>query len=229
MTPLVLNAAENIVSDKMGWKGEGELGFTSTTGNTDSSNLNTSLGLTHETDLWKHVISLETLLAEADGVKSADSLVLKERSEYSLDQASYAFGQARYEKDEFSGYDYQASIVFGVGSRFIDSDTQLLDASAGLGYRQIKDSTSNDSDSGVIITTDLVYEYKISKTATFIEKVLLESGDNNTFFESETALRTRINGNLSAKISYLLKRNSDVPQDIDKTDSVVSVSLVYGF
>lgn len=229
LMPLILNAAETTESSAGGWKGEGELGFISTSGNTDSRNLNTSLSLTYEAGRWKHAFSLVTLQAEADGIESANSIVFKERSEYSLDEQSYGFGQARHEQDEFSGYDYQASIAFGLGSRFIDSDKHLLDASAGLGYRQLKDNMTRETESGPIITGDLIYEYHISETATFIEILLLEIGEDNTFTQSETALRTRINSSLSAKFSYLVKHNSDVPAGSDKKDSTIAVSLVYGF
>jgi putative salt-induced outer membrane protein len=58
---------------------------------------------------------------------------------------------------------------------------------------------------------------------------LIESGDENTYSESDTSLTFRIVGNLAAKISYLVKRNSEVPPDIDKTDEITTVSLVYDF
>ena len=91
------------------WSGRGALGYTSTSGNTDSENLNANLQVGYEKDLWKHSLSLEIIQAETDNEDSADSWTLLERSEYKLDEKSYGFGQFRYQEDEFSGYDYETS------------------------------------------------------------------------------------------------------------------------
>jgi putative salt-induced outer membrane protein len=107
---LILNAADSTESDPGVWKGVGELGYTSTSGNSDSENLNASLGISREIEKWKHSASLRTIQAESEGETSADSLVFKGRSEYAFGEKSYMFGKLRYEDDEFSGYDYQTSV-----------------------------------------------------------------------------------------------------------------------
>lgn len=227
--PLLLNAAENTESDEATWKGEGELGYTATSGNTDSENLNARLGVSRQAKQWKHAASIESIRNEADDEVSADSRVLKEKSEYAFSEKSYVFGQLRYEDDEFSGYERQTSVSFGAGSRFVETDRHLLDLSAGLGYRSLKESDTGDETEEEILTANLNYEFKISETATFGEAILVESGDENTFVESATTLKAKIDGNLATKISYLVKRNSDVPDGSDKSDEIVTISLVYGF
>ena len=222
-------AAQEQADDAKIWSGEGALGYTSSSGNTDSTNLNASLNLARVVVRWKHSLAIEAIQNETDGDKSADRWSVRERSRYALDQKSYAFGQARYEQDKFSGYDHQGSLVAGLGSHFIENEHHLLDLSAGLGFRSTRDSDSGETDDGGIVTSDLVYEYKISETATLSERALIEAGENNTFIESETALTARLNGRLSSKISYLLKRNSEVPVDTEKTDELVTISLVYAF
>lgn len=225
----MLSMAADDQADTRVWSGEGALGFTSSSGNTDSKNLNAGLKIAREHQKWKHNLSLEAIRNETDGTKSADRWSIRERSEYALDEKSYSFGQARYEEDEFSSYEHQASLTLGFGSRFIENDRHLLDLSAGLGYRNLKDNNSGDTADGGILTSDLIYEYKISESATLSETALIETGEDNTFFQSETALLSKINGSFSSKISYLLKHNSDVSPGIEKTDEIVSISLVYGF
>lgn len=80
-----------------------------------------------------------------------------------------------------------------------------------------------------IVGADLLYEYQISETAALTERLLLEAGEDNIYSESETALRARINGVLSARLSYLVKHNSDVAAGQDRSDRFVTVSLVYSF
>lgn len=211
------------------WSGRGTLGYTSTSGNTDSENLNASLQVGREKLKWKHSLLIEAIQAEADNQKSADSWTILERSEYRLGEKSYSFGQARYQEDAFSGYDYQGSIAAGVGSRFVETDTQLLDLSVGAGYRRLKESGSGETESGPILTSDLKYEYKFSESATFSQVALIEAGDDNTYLQSETALITRISGALASKISYIIKHNTDVPDGVEKTDEIITISLVYDF
>lgn len=230
LCPSILQAAETDAAPPAGtWKGQGELGYSSTSGNSDAENLNASLGLSRETADWKHSLTLDSLKAKTDGETSADRFELRGRSEYGLGERSYLYGQLRYEDDEFSGYDYQASATAGAGSRLLDTGGHLLDASAGLGMRRVDSSTDGTTETEGIVGADLAYEYTISESATLTERLLLENGDENTYSESETALRTRINGALSAKISYLVKHNSKVPAGVENTDRLLTVALVYDF
>ncbi len=212
-----------------GWSGEGALGYTATSGNTDSDSLNAKLGMVREHGKWKHAAGIETLKATTDHVASADSMMFKEKSEYKFGENSYAFGKLRYEEDEFSGFEYQASLSFGLGSRFLSSAHHSLDASLGLGRRSSKDTATLQTTEENIVVADAAYKYIISDSATFSEQVSIESGKENTHSESETSLLTKINSHLASKISYLVKHNSDVPSPTEKTDKVLTVSLVYSF
>jgi putative salt-induced outer membrane protein len=229
LLPLQAFAADDAAPPGGAWKGEGELGFTSISGNSDAENLIARLGAVYEARAWKHAATLEAVRAETDGELSADYARLREKSEYSLGEHSYTYGQLRYEDDEFSGYDYRVSLSFGLGNRFIDREDRRLDLAAGVGARRSEESDSGDTVDEGILSGDLVYEQKIGDTARFSERMLVEAGEDNTYFESETALSTKINDSLAAKVSYLVKRNSSVPPGNDRTDRITTVSLVYAF
>jgi len=95
--------------------------------------------------------------------------------------------------------------------------------------RRTRSSIDGKTENGAILGADLAYEYTISESATLSERLLLESGDENTYTESETALKTRIKGSPSAKLSYLVKHNSTVPAGIENSDHLTTISLVYGY
>jgi len=211
------------------WKGEGELGFTSTSGNTESDTLNAKLSISKEYEKWKHKASLETLKASTNNIDSADSLVFTEKSEYLFGEKAYVFVGLRHEDDVFSGFDYQQSVSFGLGYQFIKNETHTLDASAGLGYRRLKETVTEIEQDESTVVADAFYEYVISEHASFTEKLSVESGDSNTHSESETGLKMKVAGNLAAKITYLIKQNSDVPAGTEKKDKITSVTLVYSF
>ncbi|MDH5258550.1 MAG: DUF481 domain-containing protein, partial [Gammaproteobacteria bacterium] len=58
----------------------------------------------------------------------------------------------------------------------------------------------------------------------------VEAGQDNNYITSITSLGLSIAGNLSAKISYTLRYNTDVTGDKGKkVDSLSNVNLVYRF
>jgi len=211
-----------------GWSGEGELGFSSTSGNTDSETLNAKLGLGKAHGNWKHNAKIAVLKASDSGVDSADSRVFTEKSEYRFAEQTFVFGRVKHEEDKFSGFDHQSVIAFGIGHLFIENEIHKLEASAGIGYRDIEDDLGESTSEGVL-DGEVKYQYVISPSATFNQNVQVESGDANTYSKSETYLALKINGNLNAKLGYEVKHNSDVPAGVDKTDTMTTVTLVYGF
>jgi len=69
----------------------------------------------------------------------------------------------------------------------------------------------------------------ISETSTFNQNIFVEDGSTNTYTKSETFLKLVVVGNLGAKFGYEVKRNSNVPPDAEKTDTITTVTLVYDF
>ena len=207
--------------------GEGELGFTSTSGNTDSETLNAKIGLGKEHGNWKHSAKLELLQSSDRGVESANSAVFTEKSEYRFAEKTFVFGRIRHEEDEFSGFDHQSLISFGVGHVFF-ANGHNFEASAGVGYKQLEDDLGAESEE-TVFDGELKYLYKISETSTFNQNVFVEGGETNTYTKSETFLKLVVVGNLGAKFGYEVKHNSDVPLGTDKTDTVTTVTLVYSF
>jgi len=210
------------------WTGEGEFGFTSTSGNTDSQSLNAKLGIGKKYEKWEHNAKLDVLQSSDNNVDSADSFVVTEKSEYKFAEKTFAFGRLRHEEDKFSGFDHQSVISFGVGHMFIENEKHSLQASAGVGYKDLEDDLGSDTQESVF-DGEFKYAYAISKTSAFNQNIFVESGESNTYSKSETFLKLVVVGNLGAKIGYEVKHNSDVPVGTEKTDKKTTVTLVYSF
>lgn len=212
------------------WNGEGEFGYTSTSGNTESKTLNTKLSVGKKVDKWDHNAKIEVLTTSNNGVDSANSVVFTEKSQYSFAEKTFSFGRLRYEEDEFSGFEYQSVISFGVGHVFISGGKHNLEASAGAGYKDFKeDLLLAEKVQEAVFDGELKYAYKISETSEFNQNFLVESGNSNTYSKSETFLKLVVVGNLGAKFGYEVKNNSGVPDGVKKTDTITTVTLVYSF
>ena len=160
---------------------------------------------------------------------STDSFVFKEKSEFKLSKKSFLFGQLKYEDDKFSGFESQSFFAFGVGSSLINNNQHLLKASTGIGYRNIKSSTTLETNRDTIHIAFISYQNKFSDSVTFNQSISIDSGSENTSTESDTELKTRINGSLATKINFQIKRNSAAPLGTEKIDRVTVFSFVFGF
>ena len=210
------------------WAGSGEVGYVATTGNTETSNLVAKLGVTNERVKWRHTLNLEALNSEDDGDTTAERYFASWQSDYKLSEHDYLFGRLAYEDDKFSGYDYRTTQAIGYGRRVLDTETMTLDLEAGPGARQSK-LKSDGTEKEMILRLAGRYAWQISEHAKFTQDLSSDIGEDATITKSVTALQADVMGNLAMKLSYTVTHTSDVPEDIDKTDTETAVTLVYGF
>ena len=57
----------------------------------------------------------------------------------------------------------------------------------------------------------------------------MEKGDDNTFTESLTSVKLKINDALSLSMNFKIKNNSVVPDNIKHTDTQTTVNIIYDF
>jgi putative salt-induced outer membrane protein len=219
--------------DKSPWAGKALLGYLSTSGNTDNSNLNSAFEISHTRGDWMHMFKASAIHASApdaagDEATTAEAYVAGWKSERKLSEQDYLFGQLDWRKDRFSGYDTQFSQTLGYGRRLIDNEKHQLNAEIGAGARQ-SDLADGTEESETILRGGLDYTFKISETAAFVQILSVESGSANTYSESITKLSAALVGKLALVASYTIKNNSDVPPLTEKTDTFTAVSLEYTF
>jgi putative salt-induced outer membrane protein YdiY len=214
------------------WSGSVEMGYVSTTGNTNTSNIKGHADLKREKDQWRYEAQADALNTEEDDKRSAEKYFLSNKLDYTFAPNTYTFGYASYENDRFSGYDWQAVVAAGVGYRLLDTDTMTWDVEAGPGYRYSKVSENTEGagdEKEAIARLSTKYQWKLSDTAVFQEELSVESGSSNTVTRSITSLKTNIVGQLAMKLSYTVKHNTNVPPDTRRSDTETAVTLVYGF
>ena len=135
----------------------------------------------------------------------------------------------RNDRDEFGAFSYQTSVSAGAGIWFLDNAAHKLDISLGPGYRKSRNGETRETTENGIISSALNYEYTVSETTAFSQALLIEAGDDNTYTESQTSLKTRINAKFATRLSYLVKHNSEAPANRENTDEIASIALVYDF
>ena len=211
------------------WSGSAELGGTVTTGNSETESLNGKAAAQYERGRWRHIGKAEALYSSDAGVDTAERYVASYQANRKMSRRSYVFGAVRGEIDEFSGYDYRVSESVGYGRRFWEAgDKGYFDLEAGPGLRQSKPEDGVREDHG-IVRVAAAYRNKWTPNTEFSEDLIVEAGTDNTFTESVTGYKVRINSSLAMKLSYTIKHNTDVPTDQEKTDTISAINLVYDF
>ncbi len=217
---------------------EGELGFISTTGNTETTSITAGINAHQELEDWSNDYAIEGLYKQetvegSDGedveFTSAQKFFASAQGNYKLENPDYRlFGFASYEDDRFSNFNYQATIAAGWNQKVLKSKKHTLEYSIGPGYSFIETQEGESFDS-VILRASSAYSWKISDTAKFTQTVSTEVGSDNTKSRAESALTATISGNLSMRLSFKLDHNSNVANDVEKLDTETAVSLVYNF
>ncbi|HEY7641901.1 MAG TPA: DUF481 domain-containing protein [Steroidobacteraceae bacterium] len=221
------------------WTGKGEAGLVIASGNTDTKTANAKLQLATEIDKWKHQFGAAGLYAssEPDGT-SAQRWEVFEQTDYNFNPRNFVFGAARYEDDQFSGFEYQAIVSGGIGHKFIDSDVTKFTGTAGVGYKffQTQDVfddvtgaliAAGESDSEVVFRGTLDYDHKFTATTSLLDKFVVEAGADNTFVQNDLALQVKMTDVLALAVGYSVRHNTDPQVGFEKTDTLTTINLVY--
>jgi putative salt-induced outer membrane protein len=219
---------------KPSFRGEVELGFVQTDGNSESTNISGKLKLEQETENWLHTASLSALNASSTDAASGDKSRTAERykgelkSDRKLADHTYLYLLAGYEDDRFSGFEYQANVGLGVGYKVIDHDTTKLAFEAGPGYRYDK-IRRVEGEGEPTIRIGEKFDWKFSDSAELNQSLSSEKGDDNTISLLTLAIKSTLTETLALKIGTELKYTEQVPTGKKHADRITFATINYTF
>lgn len=211
------------------WKGKGELGLVLARGNTETETISAKADMVQESDPWKHLVGFSALRSTSGDVTTADRYEVHGQSDYKISQRSYVLGALRYENDEFSPYTYQAVAALGYGYKFYDTEDTKLSVELGVGYRRTEDRLTQEEEGDAILRGGMNYENKITDNTLVYDKLLVESGSDNTFIQNELGVKVAMNASLALSVAYLVRYNTDVDPPLESTDELLTANLVFSF
>ena len=223
------------------WTGNGQAGYTSSSGNSEGKAANAALDMAYLDDAWKHAFHLGGLYGESAGIVAAERWDTSWQSNYDLTKDLYTFGLLTYRHDLFSGFDYQASASAGVGYKFIATDTTKLDAQVGVGYQVLRPEnidkpngvvlgrTLLPSESGIAETAAVNYSQALSSTTTLTDKLAVTASSADTLVTNALAVAVKVSTKLALSVGYALQDNTKPPAGLKRIDTLETVNLVYSF
>lgn len=219
------------------WTGQMEAGLVIASGNTETETVNARISLENEIDAWKHMVGGSALYASDDLGTTAQRWEIFGQSDYNFSDKSFWFGAIRYEQDEFSGFEYQATASSGLGRKFIETDVTDFRGTVGVGYKffETRDAFDDagvlieegDSDSEVVFRGTLDLEHQFTESTSLIDKFIVESGADNTYVENALSLQVKMTDVLALAVGYSVRHNTDPPVGFEETDTLTTVNLVY--
>jgi putative salt-induced outer membrane protein len=219
------------------WTGKAEAGVVFASGNTETETANAKVLLTSEIDEWKHRFGADALYSAGEEGRTAQRWQVFGQTDYSFQKRRFWFVGGRYEQDEFSGFEYQATASAGVGRKFIDSTRTSFTGAVGVGYKFFETRAALDASGAVIAPSEsdreavfsgaLDFERQLTATTSLIDKFVVEAGDDNTFLRNDVSLQVKINSVLALALGYSVRHNTNPPTGFQETDTLTTVNLVY--
>jgi putative salt-induced outer membrane protein len=237
LASVLLAAAGNTMAAdeaKSPWTSSAELGYVTTSGNTNTTSLNAKFDIAYEVEKWKHTGHAETLQSKTrndttgQDEETAHKSLATYQADYKFTELDYALGLLSYEDDRFSGFEYQAKAVIGYGRKIIINENMTLNLELGPGDRKYKPDNMPSEDDGFIYLA-AKYLWNITPTSKFSEDLTANYGDKQDEWKSVTALSAKINSSLAMKLTYTVKYLDVVPAGSDNYDRETAVTLVYSF
>ena len=224
------------------WTTEIGAGLAMTNGNSDTKNINLSLGLVHDPKA-RNVFRFNGLYlrGDKDGTLLINQTAFTGRDEINLSTRTFVFFQAAFLKDTFKNINYLFSPTAGVGYKLINNDTKLLAIDTGLGGVWERDFARNALSQTVLQDTKAAGAYNASErfawkmsTAATVTQSFASLWKTNDWADSLHNFSAGIGASLTQrtqiKVEFLdTYKNRPVPGTPRKNDTTLITSLVMKF
>lgn len=213
-----------------GLQGSGELGYANTSGNTDSTSIYGALKLNYIQQVYEVKSAFEINNKSEDGQQTQERYVgeLQYNRFYATDKSFYSFGQARLERDQFADLELDSLATVGVGKTLLKDANMQLSAEAGVGYQYTDFTTAEDTDQAIMRAKGDFF-YLFNEHVKFTQDAIVYAGGEQVKLETNTGLKVKLNGNLSMKLAYQYRSNSDPAPGVKKVDTQTLATLMYDF
>lgn len=211
-----------------GWSGSFAAGFSATSGNTDTADLDLAGRLRYGAGPWNHSFGFAVEWAEDNDVTNKEEVYATYEANRYLNDSFYVFGLGSANYDNFDTLKWDTFLGVGPGYRVINEANQTWRVQAGPGYRFTEDQFGNDEHEVAGIASSR-YFYKLTDTVALTNDTDVLFSEENTIITNDLGVNFKVSNRLSTRVSYRTEWDSDPAAGFDDFDNKLGVSLVYGF
>lgn len=214
------------------WKGNLELSYLQTGGNTNSKTL--AAGGKAERAFARAKLTGEFLAiyGEKEKVASDKNWMGRLKYDHFVSSRAFAYLAETVERNVLKGIEVRYTTQVGMGYEFIKTPSDLLKGEVGFGY--IRENPISPLHDHGYMTGRVYGEYghafddktRFLQTAEYLPGL---KGGEGFLFKEESSLIANLMGNFALKVSYAVMYDSEPPVGFFKTDRLFKTSLLYTF
>ena len=220
-----------------GWTGSAGVSGSTTSGNTDTTDVGVSLDLTKTADVWRHKFDATYDLGSADGEDTKNRLYLGYQIDRDITERLYAYGNANYFRDDFGAYETGYFVGAGLGYQVIKADPTFWRLEGGLGFRSQETRATGTvgtvgfvdsvSDEELALRLGSEFKYALNDSVSFYNNSEVISSSSDTYLWNDAGIEAQLAGNFSARFGIRVDHHTDVPVGTEQTDTITRGALVY--
>jgi len=214
-----------------GWdiEGEASLGLSATSGNTEEQAFAAGFSMDAKPgEDWLHHVDFTSDFARRSGETTKERYLGNYELSYFIWEKGYVYGLFNGEHDAFSGFDYRLSESIGLGYQVIGTDSTEWSIEGGPGVRQTK-PVDGDLEHEVLFVANSDFSHNFTKNLLATNRTTVFAGSDRTTIRNIIAFETEVLTALTARLSFEVKHDTNVPEGREKTDTLSKVTLVYPF
>ncbi len=228
---LLVTSQANAESIKNGWGGEASLSGSTTSGNTQTTDIGIALHLTKEDGPWTNKLDTTYDLGKSSGIDTKNRWYIGYQLNREINEQLYVYGNANYFNDDFGAYQQGTFIGTGFGYKIIQSEPTQWNVEGGVGYRSQKlqptDLISAISQNEFAVRAASNFTYQFNDAVSLNNKSEVIWSDTDTYLWNDIGITANLAGNLAARLSFKVDHHTDVPFSTKKTDTITRGALVY--
>lgn len=210
------------------WKGEGQIGASLSSGNTEAAGLSAGIALARRGIDWTHKMRAQADYQRSNGKTSVERYLTELEPQYRINDRTFAYGLGRWERDRILGYDARWNLSGGLGYKVIDGKRMTLSLKGGPAFRRT-DFVTGDVDTELTALAGLDFGWQLLPTLRLTQVASTIIGQANGSTSAITALNARLSTALSARIAYSAQIDTSPPPGVESVDTQTRFTLVYGF
>lgn len=218
------------------WLPEIEFGYRSEQGNEDERSLNARLSLSQISGRLRNSGEIKIYLKNEDGEEDEREQTYQLQSDYKISPKFYIYGNFKGIDSKYSSYFHDYTVSTGLGYQITNTKTLKVETELGPGYRYQEPNTDEiDDDDPIfpdnvdepIVRASLTLNWKPLDRTSFNFDGTIVSGSSNTRVDTEISIINDITEDIALKISQSIEHLSRVPNNLEKTDTVLTINILY--